>query len=142
MSHLFPDELRALTALVDRIVPADEYPGASDAGVIDYIVGQFDRDLHDRVPLYREGLKALDREAVARYGAAFADLDTSTQDLILHAVEAGKTVAEWPVSPRGFFDLAVANTTEGYYADPGNGGNRDEVSWRMIGFGPYAEGAK
>jgi hypothetical protein len=25
---------------------------------------------------------------------------------------------------------------EGYYADPGNGGNRDAVSWRMIGYDP------
>ena len=23
---------------------------------------------------------------------------------------------------------------EGYYADPGNGGNRDGIAWQMIGF--------
>jgi hypothetical protein len=33
----------------------------------------------------------------------------------------------------------LANTIEGYFADPAYGGNRDTVSWRMIGFpGAYA----
>jgi gluconate 2-dehydrogenase gamma chain len=28
----------------------------------------------------------------------------------------------------------VTLTIEGFYSDPGNGGNRDAVAWRMIGF--------
>ena len=28
----------------------------------------------------------------------------------------------------------VNHAAEGYYADPGQGGNRNRVSWRMIGF--------
>jgi gluconate 2-dehydrogenase gamma chain len=34
---------------------------------------------------------------------------------------------------RPFFDLARAHTLHGYYGTPRHGGNRDAVSWRMLG---------
>ena len=38
-----------------------------------------------------------------------------------------------------FFETLLANTIEGFFADPIYGGNRDMVAWRMIGFpGAYA----
>lgn len=33
-----------------------------------------------------------------------------------------------------FFDIVLQNTMEGFFADPIYGGNKDMVSWRMIGF--------
>ena len=30
--------------------------------------------------------------------------------------------------------MMVEHVLEGFYADPGNGGNRDAVSWKMIGY--------
>ena len=32
-----------------------------------------------------------------------------------------------------FFDLVRAHTMQGYYGSPRHGGNRDAVSWRMLG---------
>ncbi len=49
-------------------------------------------------------------------------------------VEAGAVATPWPVDPAAFFRNAVAHAAEGYYGDPANGGNRDGVAWRMIGF--------
>jgi gluconate 2-dehydrogenase gamma chain len=38
-----------------------------------------------------------------------------------------------------FFETLLANTVEGFFADPAYGGNKDMVSWRMIGCpGAYA----
>ena len=34
---------------------------------------------------------------------------------------------------RDFFDLVREHTMEGYYGSPRHGGNRDAVSWRMLG---------
>jgi gluconate 2-dehydrogenase gamma chain len=34
---------------------------------------------------------------------------------------------------RPFFDLVRRHTMEGYYGSPRHGGNRDAVSWRMLG---------
>ena len=40
----------------------------------------------------------------------------------------------WSVDPAAFFRAAVAHAGEGYYGDPGNGGNHNAVAWRMVGF--------
>ena len=34
---------------------------------------------------------------------------------------------------RAFFELVREHTMEGYYGSPRHGGNRDAVSWRMLG---------
>jgi gluconate 2-dehydrogenase gamma chain len=34
---------------------------------------------------------------------------------------------------RRFFELVRNHTMEGYYGSPRHGGNRDAVSWRMLG---------
>jgi gluconate 2-dehydrogenase gamma chain len=35
---------------------------------------------------------------------------------------------------KGFFEMLLSNTREGFFADPVYGGNRDMVGWKMIGF--------
>jgi hypothetical protein len=123
-----------LRALVDRLVPADDYPGGWDAGVGDYLDRQFTGDLSDMLDVYCAGLDALDAESGATAGARFAELDAAAQDELLRRVEVGDVATNWPVDPAGFFGAAAEHAAEGYYGDPDNGGNRDGVSWRMIGF--------
>ncbi len=123
-----------LRALVDRLIPADDYPGGWDAGVGDYLDRQWSGDLSDMLDTYRAGLDALDAESGATAGARFAELDAAAQDELLRRVEVGDVATDWPVDPAAFFRAAAEHAAEGYYGDPGNGGNRDGVSWRMIGF--------
>jgi hypothetical protein len=123
-----------LRALVDRIIPADDFPSGWQAGVGDYLARQFERDLRPQLDRYRAGLDALDAEAQASAGLRFAELDAIDQDKLLRRVEAGAVTVAWPIDPVAFFHAAVEHAMEGYYSDPGNGGNRDGVSWRMIGF--------
>lgn len=126
---------RVFRAVMDRVVPADDFPGAWDAGTGEYLRRQFERDLRHLVPLYCLGLEAIDAEARARHGAVFVALSAAVQDTLLRDVEAGRVVAFWPVEPGRFFRMLVEHVQEGFYADPGNGGNRDAVVWRMIGYG-------
>ena len=123
-----------LRALVDRIIPADDFPSGWQAGVGDYLAGQFERDLRPQLDRYRIGLDALDAEAQAGAGARFAELDATGQDALLLRVEAGATETPWPIDPAAFFQAAVEHAMEGFYSDPGNGGNHHGVAWRMIGF--------
>ena len=123
-----------LRALVDRLIPADDYPGGWDAGVADYLDRQFAGDLRTLVGVYRAGLEALDVEALAVAGVHFAELAPEAQDELLSRIERGEVVTVWPVDPADFLRTAAEHAAEGYYGDPGNGGNRDAVSWRMIGF--------
>jgi hypothetical protein len=127
-------QLATLQALVDRISPADDFPSGWQAGVGDYLAGQFERDLRPQLERYRAGLDALDAEARAIAGVGFVELDAAGQDALLGRVEAGQVQADWPIDPAAFFRDAIEHAAEGFYSDPGNGGNRDGVSWRMIGF--------
>ena len=129
-----PSERTVLRAVVDRILPADEYPGAWDAGAEEYLARQLDGDLAAARDMVTAGLRALDAEAQAREGRDFAALPPHTQDMVLRDVECGIVRSVWPVSPQAFFLLLVRTTAEGFYSDPAQGGNRDHVSWRMTGF--------
>ncbi len=52
------------------------------------------------------------------------------QDVEKGAVEA----ADWSgVEPAAFFALLREHTMMGFYGDPRHGGNKDRVSWRMLG---------
>ena len=127
-------QLATLRALVDRIIPADDFPSGWQAGVGDYLAGQFERDLRSQLDRYRAGLDALDAEAQAGSGARFAELNPEEQDALLRRVEAGAVATDWPIDPVAFFRVAVDHAMEGFYSDPSNGGNRDGIAWRMIGF--------
>jgi hypothetical protein len=134
--RLTPPEEAALRAAVDRILPADDFPGAWEAGAGSYLERQLDGSLLGMLEDVRNGLRALDAEAAARFGMAFAAAPAADQDGLLRDVEAGTVRTEWSVAPERFFDLLVRTTAEGFYADPAQGGNRDRVSWVMTGFEP------
>src|SRR5260370_17911954 len=51
----------------------------------------------------------------------------------LKTMEAGK--AEFPnFSAKLFFEALYQSAMEGFFADPIYGGNRNKVSWRMVGY--------
>jgi Gluconate 2-dehydrogenase subunit 3 len=132
---LFSDEqIRTLRAAMDRIVPSDDFPGAWEAGAGSYLLRQLEGDLRSQLPLYRDGLDALNAEAVGAFEMPFADLDTARQDLLLRRVDLGGAGLYSPTVLRPFFRALVNHTVEGYYSDPGNGGNHGAISWKMIGF--------
>jgi hypothetical protein len=120
--------------MMNRIIPQDDFPDAWEAGVGDYLARQFERDLRSLVETYRLGLEALEAESQAFAGKGFTVLDTSAQDLILRRLEAGQAILSWPLNPTEFFHMVIAHVMDGYYSDPGNGGNRDSIAWQMIGF--------
>ena len=132
--YLSEAQWHALRALVDCIIPADDYPSGWQAGVGDYLQRQFGRDLAHVVDLYRQGLTALDAEAQAQFGQSFATLSPNTQANLLFMLEASHVRTAWPLDPASFLKMAVDHAHEGYYSDPGNGGNRASIAWQMIGY--------
>jgi hypothetical protein len=137
---LSPNQWTTLRALMDRIIPPDDFPGAWQAGVGDYLLRQFAGDLRDQEFLYQVGLDALEAEAgvgSANAGASgFAALPPAEQDALLRRLETRAVRHAWPIDPARFFQMVIAHVIEGYYSDPANGGNRDAVAWRMIGYMP------
>jgi len=124
-----------LRAAMDSIVPADDFPSASQAGVDEYFRRQFAGDLQALLPLYKSALAALDDEARGAGSAGFVEASAMEQDAVLEKIERGDVRTVWPEASAVFFQRLVNHVMEGYYADSGNGGNRGEVSWKMVGFG-------
>jgi gluconate 2-dehydrogenase gamma chain len=59
-----------------------------------------------------------------RFGKSFVDLAPGQQADVLAEVEK---------NARAFFQLILAHTQQGFYGDPRHGGNRQRVSWKMVG---------
>ena len=116
---LTQQEADILAAVCARIIPTDQDPGAVEAGVVDFI----DRQL---AGFYKAHQKTY-RESVAGIGAAFVKLSAAEQTAFLKALEKKRDP---------FFDLIVSHTMQGYYGSPRHGGNREVVSWKMLGV-PY-----
>jgi hypothetical protein len=132
--RLTDEQQQTLRAAADRIIPPDDYPGAWQSGVGDYLARQFEGDLLSVLDDYRSGLTALEAESIARFHQSFILLSDSQQDTLLKHIEAGEVLTVWPVAPPVFFNLLVNTTAEGFYSEPEQGGNRNGISWTMIGF--------
>lgn len=159
------NEARFLHAAVDRLIPADDqWQGAAWAGVVNYIDRQLasaygaGARLYLRGPwqegepqqgyqlrytpaeLYRVGIDEIRKQVRDSYnGKEFWDIGETAMDDVLRRLEADEIeLASMPGSV--FFETLLANTIEGFFSDPAYGGNRDMVSWRMVGFpGAYAQ---
>ena len=123
-----------LPAVIDCLIPPDDFPGAYDAGVCEYIKQLFQTDLAEHAEFFRAGLNAIDSEALATYNTPFALLTPEQQIATLESVESGAVKTSWPIAPPRFFEMLVNVTAEGYYSDPQQGGNRGCASWVMTGF--------
>jgi hypothetical protein len=129
-----PEQHDTLRAAIDRMIPVDEFPGGWEAGAGDYLFRQLDGDLRELLPLYRDGLDELDAEARAVFATPFAALTMEQQDMLLTRADFGAPILRNPGLLQRFVRILAAHSAEGYYSDPGNGGNRDRVAWNMIGF--------
>jgi gluconate 2-dehydrogenase gamma chain len=117
-------QARTLTAICDQIIPADDYPSASQAGALVYIDRQLARHYRRHRNAYRDGLAQTDEMSRKRFGKDLPDLSSSQQLDIVTAIEKENAT---------FFNLVRSHTFEGYYGGPRHGGNRDAVSWKMLG---------
>ncbi|PZX15267.1 gluconate 2-dehydrogenase gamma chain [Palleronia aestuarii] len=156
-ARFLDDEERAfVTAAVDRLIPADEFPSASELGVVDFIDAQLagfygrgeiyymEGPFEDGLPtqgyqaeapalLYRQAIADI-RAGLSQAGQPdFVDLSPEDQDELLTNLSEGAGDLEH-TDGKTFFDTLWQNTLEGYFGDPVHGGNRNMEAWRMIGF--------
>jgi gluconate 2-dehydrogenase gamma chain len=132
------DEALTLAAIVDQIIPPDQDPGASWAGVVNYIDCQLCGPYQAHQWTYRLGLSGVDQTSRALYGKIFAEIESQRQIELLHQLENAKASGTiWKqLSSSDFFGMVVDHTMQGFYGDPRHGGNREGVSWKMLGL-PY-----
>ena len=154
------EEAAFIEAAVSRLIPKDEqWGGALEAGVANYIDKQLAGAWGAGERLYRSGpwqpgtpsqgyqlpltpaelfhtaLAAINKSLAS---SPFAQMSADQQDAYLRRLEAGGQDLGG-VPSEVFFAHLWESTLEGFFSDPVYGGNRDMLSWRMIGFpGAYA----
>jgi gluconate 2-dehydrogenase gamma chain len=121
---LSDEQAATLGAICDQIVPADDFPSATQAEVLNYIDKQLVRPYRRHQDAYRNGLQKSDEATRNRFGKGLAELPPAQQ---LEAVTAISN------QQPEFFELVRSHTFQGYYGSPRHGGNRDAVSWKMLG---------
>jgi len=133
---LSEEEWRTVEAITARIIPTDHDPGAVEANCVNFIDKALAHEDADLLPTYREGLPAMNRLAVERFGAAFAELEPDRQDQVLVAMESGQVSGWSPASVTSdeFFETVRSHTFIGFLADPKYGGNRDFAGWKVVGY--------
>jgi gluconate 2-dehydrogenase gamma chain len=130
------EESKVMIAIAEQIVPADDDPGATDAHVINFLDRQLVSNLKEYQELYRTGLQSLQEFCMARHNKKFEDLPWDDQFEILTDIENGRVDGKYweNIDPGYFFSTVRTHTMMGFYGPPRHGGNRDLVSYRMLGF--------
>ncbi|MDR1090340.1 MAG: gluconate 2-dehydrogenase subunit 3 family protein [Prevotella sp.] len=127
-------EADCLSCICEQFIPSDEYAGAKEAGVVNFI----DKLLYQRFPElaepYRKGIRALEGYCEDTYKKGFARLSWEEQQALLVQMEqGGLSGSYWDDIPqKEFFNMALRNTMQGYYGPPRHGGNKEYVSYRMM----------
>ncbi len=129
-------EWEAVDAIVARIIPTDEDPGAREAGCVNFIDKALAHEDAAALPLYQLSLGYLDGHCRALFDRPFAKLALAQQDETLAALETGQVEA-WPAGPiraEVFFATIRFHVIAGFTADPRHDGNRDFSGWKLLGY--------
>lgn len=121
--NLSPAHAEGLEAVVARIIPSDDTPGAREAGVIYFIDQALGSFLAEESGTLLAGMDALDAASLEQAGRPFCKLGPEAQDELLRGIEQ-----------TAFFGLAQFLTVAGMFALPEHGGNRDHLGWALLGF--------
>ena len=151
-------EAAFLSAAYDTFIPADKLsPSGTDCGLVIFIDRQLAGAWGGGARLYRSGpfiqgkreqgyqlsltpreffaagIKAANEWSHRTYGKEFDRLSPTQRETALKTMDEGKADFK-EVNGKQFFEMLYASAMEGFFADPVYGGNRDKVSWRMVGY--------
>ena len=129
---LSEEEAVILAAIADRIFPKTDTPGAVEIGAVDYIEIALAGDYTALAPLYRQGLRAVNRYSRIKFNKKFLALTEIEKDAVLRDFEAGSVDTFKPAAE--FFETLRYHVLEGVFCEPQYGGNKDMTGWRMVDF--------
>jgi hypothetical protein len=135
-----PEELRTVTAVMDRLVPQDDRDPEHRIPVVNAVderlySGRIDGYRYEDMPpdgeAYRLGIKAIDDIAMKMHGAPFHELSPTQQDEALWTIHEDKPRGGeeiWKQMPADrFWLLILSDAVDAYYAHP--------YAWDEVGFG-------
>jgi gluconate 2-dehydrogenase gamma chain len=131
------EEAKCLIAICECIIPSDDTPGATEAGVIYYIDKQLMGPFKKYRRIYREGLDSLQQDCRNRMKTDFELLPPDQQIDFLERIESNDdALKSWSsLRPADFLNRVISHTMQGFYGAPRHGGNKNYVSYRILGIG-------
>jgi choline dehydrogenase-like flavoprotein len=125
MENVLSAESERLLVAIDAVVPADDFPSASQVGGVQFLR----RLVESERPEWADRIVAVLDLLDSRSGGRFAALDAAAREGVLDGLVDDPEY-------RWFAHLVQA----GFYADPANGGNDEAASWQMVGWDPAPAG--
>ena len=114
-------DARWVETIMAHIIPADDAPGAREAGCLYYLDRQLGEALHRFGAAYRSGL--------ARFQQRHPDFLNQSAEAQLATLRS--------LERDSFFEMLIDHTMQGFYGSPVHGGNRDGASWQMLGIAAH-----
>jgi gluconate 2-dehydrogenase gamma chain len=140
---LTPAEATEVTAIAARIIPTDEKPGATEAGVVYFIDRALKTFARDQLLIYRTGLLDINQLTNEMFPGIqlFSSASPEQQDKVLAEISKDQPPPQrgqrnMTGKPSDFFQVILVHTMLGFFADPSAGGNRNYVGWKLIGRDP------
>jgi gluconate 2-dehydrogenase gamma chain len=122
---LTPAQAADVEAISSLIIPTTETPGAREAGVVYFADRYLNVYAPERQKPFTDALALVDAKCKELFPTSsdFASLPATLQAEILKAIE--RTPA---------FNLFRGFAVVGFLCNPEDGGNRDMVGWKLVGF--------
>lgn len=156
---LKPSEQGFVEALVNHMCPADSLtPNGVDLGLASYfdqaLGGEWGQGarLYMKGPfqqgsanlgyqlgltpaqLFRTGTEGVADYCKAQYGKPFESLAVAEKEAVLVGLRGGTVKLPNGIPAATYFSHVYQLFTEGMFADPIYGGNRDKAGWKMLGY--------
>jgi gluconate 2-dehydrogenase gamma chain len=137
---LTSEQARDVQAIAARIIPTDELPGATEAGVVYFIDRALKTFASDNLPQYQTGLAEVNHLTTQMFPSvnSFSAATPEQQDKILTELSAtqlsqtGSRRRNQAPGGSGFLQMIWYDTLCGFLIDPEGGGNRDFAGWKVI----------
>ena len=118
------EEALEFDAIAARILPTDQTPGATEAGVIHFFDNVLGDGREQEFARLQDGLRELQTAAALTFDAPyFHRLEDEQQDQLLTEIENTE-----------FFRTVRYLTIAGMFSLPEYGGNREHIGYQLIGF--------
>src|SRR5262249_52885664 len=129
------EESAAIAAFAERLMPGEPgKPGATDAGVLNYIDLALAGAYADQRDFYRRGIAQLDAYCRNTQSARAAQLAARGKNAVITPLEQEKAEAfSWP-SGKLFFTPVRTHTIEAMFAAPFYGDKKASAGWPLVFF--------
>ncbi len=120
-----PQQAADYEAFASQIFPTDETPGAKEANVVRFVDFALSEIEPQNKQDFAKALTALNEQAKKTNSGAksFAALTPAQQIETMKGFEKS-----------GDFGMLKVYAATGFFGDPSDGGNKDQIGWKLIGF--------